>query len=99
LEGEVTFLVGGEVSDAAAGSFVYGPREIPHTFVVNSDEVRFLVVTEPAGGFEDFMRAVGEPAERREIPPPATEPPDVEGFAKLAATFGMQILGPPGIPD
>jgi hypothetical protein len=85
------------VSVAAAGSFVYGPKGLPHTFIVSSEVARFLLVTEPAG-FERFTRALGQPAERREIPPPSTDPPDVDGLAKLAATFGLQIVGPPGIP-
>jgi quercetin dioxygenase-like cupin family protein len=98
IDGELTFWVGGEVSIAPAGSFVFGPKGIPHTFVVSSDEARFLLVAEPAG-FECFTRALGEPAASLEIPPPATEPPDVDGLAQLAATFGIQIVGPPGIPD
>jgi quercetin dioxygenase-like cupin family protein len=97
IEGELTFWVGGDVVAAPAGSFVYGPRDVPHTFIVSSDEARFLLVTEPAG-FEAFMRAVGTPAERLEIPPAATEPPDVEGLTRLAATYGIDIVGPPGIP-
>ena len=72
IEGELTFWVGGEVIEAPAGSFVYGPRDVPHTFVVSSDDARFLLVTEP-GGFEDFMRAMGRPAESLTMPPP--EPP------------------------
>src|SRR6266487_1955282 len=71
-EGALTFWVGGEVIDAPAGSFVYGPRDIPHTFDVVSDEARFLLVTEPAG-FETFMRAASEPAPTLAIPPPPTE--------------------------
>src|SRR5450755_216726 len=37
LEGELTFWVGGEIVTGTAGSFVYGPRGIPHTFAVSSD--------------------------------------------------------------
>jgi quercetin dioxygenase-like cupin family protein len=96
-EGELTFWVGGHVITAPAGSFVYGPRDIPHTFTVSSEQARFLLVTEPAG-FENLMRTLSEPAQQLEIPPPATEPPDVEGMASLAAEYGIEILGPPGIP-
>ncbi len=97
-EGELTLWVDGEVISAPAGSFVFGPKNIPHTFVVSSDEARFLLVTQPAG-FESFMRAVGEPAARLEIPPPAEGPPDVEALTRVAATFGIQVIGPPGIPS
>jgi quercetin dioxygenase-like cupin family protein len=97
IAGELTFWVGGQVITAPAGSFVYGPRELPHTFIVSSEQARFLLVVEPAG-FEGFVRALGQPAQELVIPPPATEPPDVEGMARLAAEYGIEILGPPGIP-
>jgi quercetin dioxygenase-like cupin family protein len=98
IEGELTLWVDGETIPAPAGSFVFGPRGIPHTFLVRSEEARFLLVTEPAG-FEQFMREAGEPAARREIPPAAAEPPDVAALTKLAASYGIEITGPPGIPD
>ena len=97
-EGELTFWIGGQLTDAPAGSFVYGPRGIPHTFTVTSPEARFLLVTEPAG-FEGFMRTLSEPALSLTVPPPATEPPDFERLAATAAEYGIEILGPPGIPS
>jgi quercetin dioxygenase-like cupin family protein len=97
LEGEVTFWVGGQSTDAVPGSFVYGPRDVPHTFMVVSDEARFLLVTEP-GGFDGFIRALGEPATTLTIPPAPEGPPDMEPILRAAAEHGMEILGPPGIP-
>ena len=97
IEGELTFWVGGTVSVAPAGSFVFGPKGIPHTFLVSSERARFLLVTEPAG-FEGFMRAAGVPAARMEIPPPPAAPPDMGAMVALAAEYGIEILGPPGIP-
>ena len=96
-EGELTFWVGGQVITAPAGSFVYGPRNIPHTFTVSSERARFLLVVEPAV-FDGFVRALGQPAQELVIPSPATEPPDVAAMAALAAEYGIEILGPPGIP-
>ena len=90
--------MGGRLIEAPAGSFVYGPRDIPHTFTVTSAQARFLLVTEPAG-FEGFMRALSEPAPSLTIPPPATEPPDLERLAATAGEYGIEILGPPGIPS
>jgi quercetin dioxygenase-like cupin family protein len=97
IDGSLTFWVGGEVFEAAAGAFVYGPRDIPHTFLVTSEQARFLLVTEPAG-FEDFMRALGEPAATLTVPPPAAPPSDLAPLVAAAAEYGIEILGPPGIP-
>lgn len=97
IEGRLTVWIGGRVIDASAGSFVYGPRDIPHTFTVSSSTARYLLVTEP-GDFAGFMRALSEPATGAVIPPPATEPPDVAAMGQVAAEYGIEILGPPGIP-
>ena len=97
-EGELTFWVGGRVIEAPAGSFVYGPRDVPHTFAVASPEARFLLVTEPAG-FESFMRALSEPAQALTLPPATVQPPEPERMIALAAEYGIEILGPPGIPS
>jgi len=97
-EGELTFWVGGKVIEAPAGSFVYGPRGIPHTYLVSSPEARFLVVTEPAG-FESFLRAMGQSAPTLTIPPPAAPPSDLAPLIAAAAEYGIEILGPPGITD
>ncbi|HVP03844.1 MAG TPA: quercetin 2,3-dioxygenase [Solirubrobacteraceae bacterium] len=97
LEGELTIWVDGTTHVAGAGSFVFGPRDIPHTFVVSSGQARFLLVTEPAG-FEGFVRALADPASAPEIPPAPTAPPDMEPVLRAAADHGLEILGPPGIP-
>jgi len=97
-EGELTFWVGGETITAPAGSFVYGPRDVPHTFSVTSGQARFLLVTEPAG-FEGFMRTLSEPAATLTLPPPSLQPPAPELMMATAAKYGIEILGPPGIPS
>ena len=76
---------------------MYGPRGIPHTFTVTSPEARFLLVTEPAG-FERFVRELSEPAQALTLPPAAIQPPAPERMIALAAEYGIEIVGPPGIP-
>ena len=98
LEGELTMWVDGQTIAAPKGSFVYGPRDVPHTFIVTSEEARFVIIAAPAG-FDDFVRTIGEPAQQLVIPPPATEPPDIAALSAIAARHGIEILGPPGIPD
>src|SRR6266700_7776758 len=82
-EGELSFWVGGRLIDATQGSFVYGPRGIPHTFTVTSPEAHFLLVTEPPG-FEGFMRALSEPAQSLTLPPATTPPPQPERMPAIA---------------
>lgn len=97
IDGELTFWVGGQVTVAPGGSFVFGPRDIPHTFSVTSHEARFLLVTEP-GGFEGFVRALSVPAESLTLPPASVQPPDPARMMTVAADYGIEIVGPPGIP-
>ncbi len=97
LEGELTIWVGGQTVLAGAGGFVFGPRDVPHTFVVSSEQARFLLVTEPAG-FEGFIRALAVPATAPEIPPAPAAPPDMAPVLAAAAEYGLEILGPPGLP-
>jgi quercetin dioxygenase-like cupin family protein len=98
IEGELTIWVGGDVVVAPAGSFVYGPRDIAHTFLVTSTVARFLMVTEPAP-FADFIRAMSEPAQTLTLPPSSVQPPSPERMTAVAAEYGIEILGPPGIPS
>lgn len=97
LSGELTFWVDGRLITATDGSFVYGPRDVPHTFTVTSEEARFLLVIEPAG-FENFLRALSELAESLTLPPASVEPPPMDAMMAAAEEYGLEILGPPGIP-
>ena len=97
LSGELTFWVDGQLTTATAGSFVYGPRDVPHTFTVSSEEARFLLVVEPAG-FENFLLELSEPAQSPTLPPASVEPATPETMMATAAEYGVEILGPPGIP-
>ena len=62
LEGEMTFLIGGRTSSVPAGSFVFIPRGIPHTFWNESGApARQLTVFTPAGieaYFEEVTRVI-----------------------------------------
>ena len=97
IEGGLTFWVGGRTIAAPMGTFVFGPRGIPHTFQVRSTQARFLLVAQP-GGFEKFVRELSQPALTSTPPPPASEPPDLGLIVATAARYGIEILGPPGIP-
>jgi uncharacterized RmlC-like cupin family protein len=95
LEGEFTFQVGDETIEASPGSFVFGPKDVPHTYNVGSGPARLLYVLSPAG-FEDFIYATSEPAEELTLPPLPEGPPDPEEMERLGALarqHGIELLG------
>src|SRR5919112_1121064 len=97
LEGELTFYVGDQTIKARPGSFLFGPKDVPHAFTVVSGPARLLFILSPAG-FEDLVREMGEPARELTIPPQPEEPPseaEMERMAAIAAKYGGEILGPP----
>jgi quercetin dioxygenase-like cupin family protein len=56
LEGEYTFEVGGQTFRAGPGDYVFGPRNVPHSYANRTEAVaRALIMVTPAG-FEGFWR-------------------------------------------
>ena len=92
LEGELTFyLDDGQPISASAGSFVHIPGGSVHSFQVDSETARYLILTTPQ--HERFYRAISEPAQSRTLPP--QEPPDMEKIEAAARDYKVEILGPP----
>ncbi len=97
LEGEMTFYVGDETIKARPGSFLFGPKDVPHAFSVDSGPARLLFVLSPAG-MEGAIREMGEPARELSIPPQPEAPPDEAEMGRLMAIaerYGGEMLGPP----
>src|SRR5215470_18349479 len=93
LEGTAEVHCGDEVFRVAPGSFVLLPRGIPHWHQVSPDaSMRSLVLT--TGQFEQYIASCGEPAQARQLPPPAT--PDIRRAA-AGERFRIEVLGPPPI--
>src|SRR5438132_13354154 len=69
LDGEFTVYVGDTRLLLKAGSFAFGPKGVPHTFIAESHGAKALVGFQPFL-FEGFLHEVGEPASERVLPPP-----------------------------
>lgn len=91
VDGEIAVLCGDTWMRAPAGSFVFGPREVPHGFaVLGNAPARVLLLCSP-GGFEQFVAELSEAA-------PA--PPDMARLVQVADQYGITIHGPlPEIPE
>lgn len=95
LEGSLTFEVGGKTIQAGPGTFLFGPKDVPHRYRVDKGPARLLFILSPSG-FEDFIRATSEPAQALALPPMAEDgPPDpaeMEQLATLAREYGCELL-------
>jgi uncharacterized protein (TIGR02246 family) len=91
LEGTIAFLCGDTWQVAGPGTYVYGPRDIPHGFrVIGTSPARMLLQCAPAG-FERFVRDLSQPVDAVPVPP------DMAVLVAAAAKYGIDILGP--LPD
>ena len=97
LEGRVRFRCADRDIVGGPGSFVFLPRDVPHTFVVEGDEDAHMLTLLSPGGGERFFIEGGRAPEGPELPPPGA--PDVAKLRELGPRFGNEILGPPIAPE
>jgi mannose-6-phosphate isomerase-like protein (cupin superfamily) len=96
LEGELRIHVGDDVLRAGPGETLLAPQGVPHSYVVESEQARWLVTT-ARGNFERFARSISRPAERDGLPERAPEPTpeQMEALATAARANKIDIIGPP----
>jgi quercetin dioxygenase-like cupin family protein len=93
LEGEIAVYLGDgdDPTPAPAGAFVHIPGGVVHAFRVTSETARWLDLTTPQHA--SFMRAAGEPARERVLPPGGLI--DTGKVEAAQDRHGIEILGPP----
>ena len=75
LEGEITFHIGEETGVAGAGETVFAPRNVAHSFTLNTPAARLLVLLTPGhfmGHFLDHSQPLAAPVP---LTPPQGPPP------------------------
>jgi mannose-6-phosphate isomerase-like protein (cupin superfamily) len=97
LEGSFSVRCGDRTFSAGPGSFIFLPRGVPHTFVVEGNAPARLLSLCTPGGFEQYFVAAGRPAENDGLPPQG--PPDVGLLRRVGEAFGVEIVGPPLAPS
>lgn len=95
LEGRIRYHIDGEAFEGAPGSCFHIPAGTVENFEP-TEAARLLVIYSPPGTIEEFFAEAGEPAERREVPPAPTEPPDIDRLVAIGEKHGMQLAGPAG---
>jgi mannose-6-phosphate isomerase-like protein (cupin superfamily) len=91
IDGEILFRQGNHEFTAGPGTLVWGPRDVPHAFKVQSPSARALVIVTP-GGFEQMFADGGTPASESIEPP--TQHYDPDAARALAEKYGFDVIGP-----
>jgi mannose-6-phosphate isomerase-like protein (cupin superfamily) len=94
LDGEVTFKCADQILEAGPGTFVFLPRAIPHTFVIEGDTPAHMLVLCTPGGFEGFHIEGGTPAVDDSIPA-SFDPAQLEVLRALQHRYNEEHVGPP----
>jgi quercetin dioxygenase-like cupin family protein len=97
LDGQLTVKAGDERFELAAGDSAVVPIGVPHTFRVNSETARVLVLSTPAG-LERMVRDGSVPAAERTLPPADAPRPSPEEIDANFEKHGQVNVGPPLAP-
>lgn len=92
IEGRARFHADGEIFVAGPGTMLFFPQGVEETFEPIGT-LKMMAVYKP-GGMDRFFREAGEPAQRREVPPPTDAPPDLERLGAIAEKHGLQLKVP-----
>ena len=94
LEGEMTISVGGQTIKATPGTVVCLPRDVAHSFVIDSEQLRVLILLTPAG-FEGWFKEFSVSAPAMTLPP-ADEPAygEVQRMLEAAPRYGLEFASP-----
>src|SRR5512132_716057 len=88
LEGDVTMVAGETRIELGPGGVAAVPKGVAHTFRVDSETARVLVLSTPAG-LEQLVRDGSVPATEAILPPADTPRPSPEELAEIFAANGQ----------
>jgi mannose-6-phosphate isomerase-like protein (cupin superfamily) len=93
LEGRMTVQAGSERFELGPGGAAVVPMGVPHTFRVETETARVLMLSTPAG-IERFVRAASVPAEAPTLPPAGAARPTPEELARVYRDHNCIEAGP-----
>jgi quercetin dioxygenase-like cupin family protein len=94
LEGEVVVSVGDRTIKGTAGTMFFLPRDVAHSFTIESEQSRMLILLTPAG-LEGWFKEFSVPAPAMTLPP-ADEPAygEVQQMLEAAPRYGIEFVLP-----
>jgi quercetin dioxygenase-like cupin family protein len=94
LEGDMTVSVGDRTIKATPGAMVFLPHDVIHSFTIDSDQARILILATPAG-IEGYFQECSVPAPAMTLPP-AVETPygEIQKMLPVALKFGIEFVVP-----
>jgi quercetin dioxygenase-like cupin family protein len=98
LDGRLTVQADEQRFVLEAGAAAAVPMGVAHTFRVDSDTARVLVLSTPAG-LERFVRDGSTPAEAPTLPPADARRPSPDELEEIFRAHCQVNLGPPLGPD
>ena len=94
LEGEMTASVGGRTIKGTPGTAIFLPRDVVHSFEIESEQMRMLVLLAPAGG-EGYFKECSVPAPAMTLPPtPEVSYGEIEKLLAVGAKYGIEFVLP-----
>jgi quercetin dioxygenase-like cupin family protein len=98
LEGRLTIVAGDDRFVLEEGGAAVVPLGVPHTFRVDSETARVLVLSTPAG-LERMVRDGSVAASEATLPPADAPRPSPDELAAIFEAHGQVNVGPPLGPD
>lgn len=90
LEGEVIYTVGNQTFHAKQGDLMFLPKNIQHSFKIQTEKLETLILLTP-GGLEDYFVEMSKPAEEVALPPMPQGPPDIKKLIATASKYGVKF--------
>jgi len=92
LEGEIVFSVADRTIKGTPGTLIFLPRDERHSFTIESEQLRMLILVTPAG-LEGWFKEFSVPAPAMALPP-ADEPGyhDVQRMLDVASRSRLEFV-------
>jgi quercetin dioxygenase-like cupin family protein len=94
LEGEMTVSIADRTVKATPGTMVTVPRHVVHSFTIDSEQLRVLILVTPAG-MDGWFKEFSVPAPAMTLPPAAEVPySEIERMIEVSPKYGMEFVLP-----